>query len=110
MSDKKFDPKKLDKLNNPGRLTDIPPEYIHGRLNMGESKIFAETLSPDSNKNIVNIYNPIWVRKETLDIVNELISKMRDNGIIVYDSAQAAAKSIYRLWSYGNYLKNRGFL
>ncbi len=85
--------------------------YTSGNLKIEEaSKSFAETLSPDSNKNIVNIYNPIWVRKETLDIVNELISKMRDNGIIVYDSAQAAAKSIYRLWSYGNYLKNQGLI
>ncbi len=28
MNEKKFDPKKLKKLNNPDRLLDIPPEYI----------------------------------------------------------------------------------
>jgi len=26
MTEKKFDPKKLDKLNNPDRLMDLPPE------------------------------------------------------------------------------------
>ena len=34
MSEKKFDPKKLHKLNNPERLKDIPPEYIWNKLNM----------------------------------------------------------------------------
>ncbi|MFX0082041.1 MAG: hypothetical protein ACFE94_09835 [Candidatus Hodarchaeota archaeon] len=31
-------------------------------------------------------------------------SKTRENGIVVYDSAEAAAKCIYSLWNYGNYL------
>lgn len=34
MSEKKFDPKKLNKLNNPERLKDIPPEYIWNKLNI----------------------------------------------------------------------------
>jgi hypothetical protein len=48
------------------------------------------------------------VRKETIDVINEFYSKTRENGIMIYDSAEAAAKSIHRLWNYGNYLKNRG--
>lgn len=32
MTDIKFDPKKLAKLNNPGRLKDIPPEFIQGKI------------------------------------------------------------------------------
>lgn len=42
MSDKKFDPKKLAKLNNPQRLVDIPPEYIQSKLNIKMSKIIVE--------------------------------------------------------------------
>ena len=42
MSDKKFDPKKLAKLNNPQRLVDIPPEYIQSKLNIKESKTIVE--------------------------------------------------------------------
>lgn len=34
MSEKKFDPKKLHKLNDPDRLLDIPPEYIWDKLNL----------------------------------------------------------------------------
>nr|MDA3808888.1 class I SAM-dependent methyltransferase [Spirochaetaceae bacterium] len=31
---KLFDPKKLNKLNNPERLKDLPPEYIWNKLNL----------------------------------------------------------------------------
>lgn len=34
MSDKKFDPKKLRKLNDSKRLIDIPPDYIRRKLNI----------------------------------------------------------------------------
>ena len=34
MTEKKFNPKKLQKLNDPRRLTDIPPDYIWDRLNL----------------------------------------------------------------------------
>lgn len=42
MSDKKFDLKKLEKLNNPQRLVDIPPEYIQSKLTMEMSKTIIE--------------------------------------------------------------------
>ena len=42
MNDKKFDPKKLHKLNNPQRLEDIPPDYIWHRLNMEKADILVE--------------------------------------------------------------------
>ena len=34
MNDKRFDPKKLHKLNNPDRLLDLPPQYIWDKLNL----------------------------------------------------------------------------
>ena len=36
--DKRFDAKKLNKLNNPERLIDIPPEYIWEKLNLKNSE------------------------------------------------------------------------
>lgn len=42
MSEKKFDPKKLQKLNNPQRLMDIPPVYIRSKLNMEKSEVLVE--------------------------------------------------------------------
>ena len=44
MDDKKFDPKKLQKLNNPERLLDIPPEKIwsHLNLNLAELSTFID--------------------------------------------------------------------
>ena len=90
-------------------ITNNPEGYSSAKLNMeGVVKSLANTISPDSNKNLISIYNSFWVRKETIDVINEFYSKMRENGIIVYDSAQAAAKNIQHFLFYGNYLRNRG--
>lgn len=42
MNDKKFDPKKLDKLNNPERLKDIPVDFVLDKLNIRQKSIFVE--------------------------------------------------------------------
>jgi len=42
MHNKKFDPKKLAKLNNPGRLLDIPPEYIAEKLKLGDRAVLVD--------------------------------------------------------------------
>jgi ubiquinone/menaquinone biosynthesis C-methylase UbiE len=42
MNEKKFDPKKLAKLNNPQRLIDIPPDYIWDKLNLKSPDIIAD--------------------------------------------------------------------
>lgn len=42
MNEKKFDPKKLQKLNNPQRLTDIPPAYVCDRLENKNPDILVE--------------------------------------------------------------------
>ncbi|MCK5528328.1 MAG: class I SAM-dependent methyltransferase [Kiritimatiellae bacterium] len=34
MTEKKFNPQKLDKLNNPDRMLDVPPAYIWDKLNL----------------------------------------------------------------------------
>ncbi len=42
MNEKKFDPKKLQKLNNPERLKDIPPDYIRGKLRSEAADVMIE--------------------------------------------------------------------
>ena len=42
MDEKKFDPQKLHKLNNPERLRNVPPEYIWKKLNIVDANIIIE--------------------------------------------------------------------
>jgi len=42
MNEKKFDPKKLQKLNNPQRLVDIPPAHICSRLTLEKPDVVVE--------------------------------------------------------------------
>lgn len=42
MNEKKFDPKKLHKLNNPSRLIDIPVEYIWSKINIVQPEVFVD--------------------------------------------------------------------
>ncbi|MFB3926639.1 MAG: class I SAM-dependent methyltransferase [Syntrophales bacterium] len=42
MNEKKFDPNKLKKLNNPNRLKDIPPDYLWDKLNMESADVLVE--------------------------------------------------------------------
>lgn len=42
MNEKKFDAKKLQKLNNPQRLIDIPPDVIWEKLNIGKPGVIVE--------------------------------------------------------------------
>jgi acyl-CoA synthetase (NDP forming) len=92
-------------------ITTISPEwYSFAKLSIDEVvKSFANTISPDSNKNLITIYNSSRARKESIKVIDEFFQKTRENGIMIYDSPMAAAKSTYSLWSYGNYLKNHGY-
>ena len=42
MNEKKFDPKKLQRLNDPQRLIDISPDYIREKLHMEKTGIIVE--------------------------------------------------------------------
>ena len=42
MTDKKFDPRKLQKLNDPQRLIDIPPDYVWEKLNLDRPEVMVE--------------------------------------------------------------------
>lgn len=39
---KKFDPKKIEKLNNPKRLESIPPDFVWEKLNLSEAKTIVD--------------------------------------------------------------------
>jgi ubiquinone/menaquinone biosynthesis C-methylase UbiE len=42
MHENKFDPEKLQKLNDPQRLIDIPPDYIWSRLGIAKPDVMVE--------------------------------------------------------------------
>jgi len=42
MTEKKFDPQKLHRLNNPQRLLDIPPEYIWNKINIERPEVLVD--------------------------------------------------------------------
>jgi len=42
MNEKKFDPQKLQKLNNPQRLIDIPPDFVRAKLNTAKPAVLVE--------------------------------------------------------------------
>ena len=42
MNDKKFDPKRLEKLNDPQRLVDIPPDYIWNKLHLENPGVIVD--------------------------------------------------------------------
>lgn len=42
MSEKKFDPRKLNVLNDPSRLQDIPPDYIWYKLNTEPPRVIVD--------------------------------------------------------------------
>ena len=42
MTERKFDHKKLQKLNNPQRLLDIPPDYVWQKLNIQNPEVLVE--------------------------------------------------------------------
>jgi precorrin-6B methylase 2 len=42
VNEKKFDPKKLKKLNHSKRLKDIPVAYILGKLELEQSNVFVD--------------------------------------------------------------------
>ncbi|MFX1573487.1 MAG: CoA-binding protein [Promethearchaeota archaeon] len=107
--------KTLQILDNESHISTImitirPERIISQGLDMDESiNSFANALSPNSEKNLVSIDMPFEPREETIDALQEFRPKMIKKGILVYNSVDLAAKSIYRLWTYGNYLKNHGY-
>ncbi len=79
MSDKKFDPKKLQKLNNPQRLVDIPPGYIRGRLNLQKADVLVEIGAGTAFFSIafLKLFNPATLY--ACDLSETMINWMKAN-------------------------------
>jgi len=107
--------KTIKVLNHEPHISSIMitnnPEWIISRgLDMDEFiNSYANALPPDTDKNLISVNMSFAPRKETAEAMQEFRPKMIKKGIMVYESVESAAKSIYRLWSYGNYLKNHGY-
>lgn len=91
-------------------MTSNPEGYRRAGINISEVvSSFINALPPNSDKNLISVHMSFGGTKETAGDIHEFRSVARDNGLLVYKSVEAAAKCIYRLWSYGNYLKSRGY-
>ena len=79
MTEKKFDPKKLHKLNNPDRLLDIPPEYIWDKINIEEPRVLVD-IGAGTGFFCVNFLK--YIKKGKIfacDISDIMIQWMNDN-------------------------------
>ncbi|MGM0419033.1 MAG: class I SAM-dependent methyltransferase [Thermodesulfobacteriota bacterium] len=79
MTEKKFDPKKLAKLNNPQRIKDIPPDYICSKLNINKPEVIADIGAGTGFFSIafLNEINPS--RVYAFDISDVMIEWMEEN-------------------------------
>jgi SAM-dependent methyltransferase len=79
VDDKKFDPKKLAKLNNPERLKDIPPDYIGGKLALERPEVLVEIGAGTGFFSIAlqHHYNPVKIY--ACDISATMIDWMTSN-------------------------------
>ena len=79
MNDKKFDPKKLQKLNNPQRLIDIPPGFIQNRLNIEKSDVLVEIGAGTAFFSIAFLeqFNPSIIYAS--DISDAMVNWMKEN-------------------------------
>lgn len=75
--DKKFNVKKLEKLNNPKRLESIPPKYIMERLNIEDESIIVDIGAGTGlfSKAFLEILNNITVY--AMDISDTMIEWMK---------------------------------
>ncbi|MHA1985209.1 MAG: CoA-binding protein [Promethearchaeota archaeon] len=88
--------------------TTNPGWYTSEKLTMDDVvRSFANTVSQDSNKNIICLLNSSRARKDITDLIDEFYVKAREYGIMIYDSARAASISLFRLWDYGKFLESR---
>jgi len=79
MTEKKFDPKKMAKLNNPQRIKDIPPDYICSKLNIDKADVIADIGAGTGFFSIafLNQINPLKVY--AFDISDVMIEWMKEN-------------------------------
>ena len=79
MNEKKFDPKKLKKLNNPQRLKDIPPDYVWDKLNMENADVLVEIGAGTAFFSIAFLQHAKHAKIYACDMSEVMISWMKEN-------------------------------
>lgn len=84
MNEKKFDPEKLRKLNNPERLKDIPPDYVWEKLNILKTDVMVEIGAGTAFFSIAffNLANPS--KLYACDVSNVMLDWVKENVVQKY--------------------------
>ncbi len=82
----KFDPQKLEKLNDPERLEDIPPRFILEKIDISSPEVIIDIGAGTGffSKEFARI--PTVKKVYALDILDEMISWMNNNLVQEYDN------------------------
>ncbi len=79
MTEKKFDPKKLQKLNNPERLVDIPPDYIWDKLKLEKPDVLVEIGAGTAFFSVAFLQKSPGAKIYACDVSDIMIDWMMDN-------------------------------
>jgi ubiquinone/menaquinone biosynthesis C-methylase UbiE len=86
VNEKKFDPKKLKKLNNSQRLKDIPVAYILDKLELEQSSVFVDIGAGTAFFSIAFLQQDKPTTIYACDISTTMIDWIKENIVPVYPS------------------------
>jgi ubiquinone/menaquinone biosynthesis C-methylase UbiE len=84
MIEKKFDPRKLEKLNNPSRLKDIPPDYVWDKLNIEKPDVLVEIGAGTAFFSIAFLRHAKYSKIYACDVSEEMIDWLQKNVVQKY--------------------------
>ncbi|MBU4318354.1 MAG: class I SAM-dependent methyltransferase [Proteobacteria bacterium] len=84
MNEKKFDPKKLQKLNNPQRLKDIPPDYVWDKLNIEKANVLVEIGAGTAFFSIAFLQNAKASKIYACDVSEVMINWVKENVVPMF--------------------------
>jgi len=79
VNEKKFDHKKLEKLNNPMRLKDIPPDYVWDKLNIEKADVLVEIGAGTAFFSIAFLESAKQSKLYACDISEAMINWVKEN-------------------------------
>ncbi|MCB2217742.1 class I SAM-dependent methyltransferase [Desulfofustis glycolicus] len=77
MSEKRFNPKKLHKLNNPKRLHDLPPDYLWAKADLQATEVLVDIGAGTGFFSIPFV--PLTKRLYACDISEIMLDWLREN-------------------------------
>jgi len=84
MDEKKFDPRKLKKLNNPERLKDIPPDLLWRKLAMAETDVLVDIGAGTAFFSIAFLQDAHPSKVYACDLSDVMIDWMKENIVPQY--------------------------